>query len=1203
MTESGALPESQLAGGAGASIDPAPHRRYHSPHSSPHPSPSGKVAPMLTWSSRARSLLLIGALAVAAVAAARPQPAPRQLAAPALSSEAAARLVERHAPLLADGDRSLQAARLAGRRAPTELVAVAILADFADTCFYGREDQFDGPLPTSTQSDFYYAAHDSLYYDHLLRDVADYYAAVSGGRFTLDYRVHGTVAGLAEGMAHYGDHPEEGEQSVLLAADAIAALDAEIDFSLYDTVLLIHAGAGEETDVLGNSPEQIYSTYLGPEDFQEAVEDSILAAPYIATDDHPEGEGVRHVLILPENQFQDAFEGFSGYYGSLGVYCFEVGLRLGMLSLTDFTPAGAPDSQGIGQFGLMGYGLFSAGGFVPPEPCAFNKQLMGWLDPYPADPDAAATWTLHPAADPSDPLACARVDLTGAEYFLLEYRLQDPDGNGIFSFTGDLNGNNTPDFFDADSQLGDGTPTGFFDPATDTREWFTGAEWDFFLSDNTARPQGPGVPKGRGSGIYIWHVDETVIRAAFGAERNLFNADPARKSVDVEEADGIQDLDSREPSPYWLGGDLDSFRGEDADRFGPDTRPDTRTNGGLRTGILVDAISDVVVDSTHVFNPGAEDEYTGIRYADSMTFQLSRQSAAADAPQRLASRDLPGADLAGSDLLAVRLDPEQDVPVLAAVSRSGEIFALRADLTEWVDHDGDPATVAPLAAARDAAGEAVAANLPLAAGQLESGGTLELVLTADDGVYAFGADGEPLGDVGGATGRIARLDSCRLPAVLLPPEGTAEDGDVAGTPVLIAVVERQPDGDRLRLLDHQGQDVIAPLTLYGRATAAPVRLRRSATEDHLLVPVDASPDGGGQLRVVTRAGTGWSVSGSRELAAIPGQQRPMISQIPGGALVAALSDTAGRGQFCQTHGPSGSAPAPWPDALALGSPLGPRGALLQADGALARVDVNGERLLGWPRRPRPATTASAAAPLVLTAALPGDAKAAPFVPDQWDDAFLFHTGDGRLFLLDEDGEVRPGWPLPGPAGPAGSPALVRRGDGRYLLFAAGAHRRVAGVDPDTDQLLESVTGTLQSWILDLEGGMDPDAMLADAMAGGGPWRAGWPVGTGSVRTDPVHEPRFAASVVCYPQPLTGRTLHVRGDAVGEYAGDGDVRIQILDLQGEVVRDVRAPLVAGRVAFDVPIDLAEVASGLYVCRVAVNDGTGAAVTVKTIAVAR
>jgi len=1157
---------------------------------------------MTSWLPRVwPRLLVLSILAAAAAAAARPHadaPLPAGLQPP--SREAAARLLRQHGPVLADGETALQAARLAGERAPDRLVAVAIMADFADSCFYGRQDEFPGPLPTSTQSDFYYAAHDSLYYDHLLRDVADYYAAVSGGRFDLDYTVHGTVAGLAEGMAYYGNHPEFGEQSVQLAADAIAALDAEVDFSLYDTVLLIHAGAGEETDILGKSPEQIYSTYLGPGDFADAVEDSVLLQPYIPTDDFPEGEGVRHVLILPENEFQDAFEGFSGYYGSLGVYCFEVGLRLGMLSLTDFTPSGAPDSQGIGQFGLMGYGLFSAGGFVPPAPCAFNRQLMGWLEPYPADPEAAATWALAPAADPTHPQACARVDLTGAEYFLLEYRLQDPDGNGIFSFTGDLNGNNTPDFFDADSQFGDGTPTGFFDPATDTREWFTGAEWDFFLSDNTARPQGPGVPKGRGSGIYIWHIDETVIRAAFGAERNLFNADPARKSVDVEEADGIQDLDSREPSPFWLGGDDDSFRGEDTGRFGPDTRPDTRTNGGLRTGILVDAISDVVADSSHVFHAGTADEYTGILYAGTMSFTLTREDDDPGAPQRLASRELPGVDLAGSDLLVAVLDPEPGVPVIVAVADSGRIYALREDLTEWVDHDGDPATVEPLAVATGPGGEPVAFHPPAAVGQLDGEGALEIVLTASDGVYAFAADGTPLASEGGAVGRIAALAGCALPPVLLAPPQTTAGADLATTRVTICAVERGALADELRFLDDLGQDAAPAFAPGGRVTAPPVRV-----QDVLHVPVDTEVDGRGLLVSVLWGGDTAVLDWAHPLAAIPGPQPAAISQVPGGRLVAVTVDTTGRGQLTHLADQDRERPTTrWPEDLVVGSPIGGRGALLTGDGALARADVGGQWLLGWPRRPQPATSASAAVPLVLWQSLPGDASKAPEDPDAGDDALLFHTGDGRLFLLDEGGEFWPGWPVPGPATPAGAPALLRREDGRYLLAAAGAHPRVAGVDQDTDTLLEAPTGLLQTWLVTLPGGGDPAAMAPAVMAGGGPWRAGLPTAVGSVRTDPVHEPRFAATVACYPQPLTGAVLNVRGDVAGDWDGSGQVRIQILDLQGEVVRAVAAGLVPGRATFDVPVDLADVASGLYLCRVEVRGGVGTgAVTVKTIAVAR
>ena len=79
-------------------------------------------------------------------------------------------------------------------------------------------------------------------------------------------------------MGFYGDHPEQGEQPVLLAADVLDSVAAEIDFAAYDTVLLVHAGAGEETDVLGDTPEQINSTYLDPDDLAEAIEEEILPA-------------------------------------------------------------------------------------------------------------------------------------------------------------------------------------------------------------------------------------------------------------------------------------------------------------------------------------------------------------------------------------------------------------------------------------------------------------------------------------------------------------------------------------------------------------------------------------------------------------------------------------------------------------------------------------------------------------------------------------------------------------------------------------------------------------------------------------------------------------------------------------------------------------------------------------------------------------
>ncbi len=409
-------------------------------------------------------------------------------------------LREKSRPLRQDQVTDRQRHRLAGEKAPAGLNALVMMCDFADSLLLGRHGQVPGTFPAPLQSDRHYAAHDSLFFDHMLSKVSDYYTTVSGGRLDVRYTVHNRVVNLPHPMAYYGDDPDLGEQAVLLAAEVVDSLGTEVDFSTFDTFILVHAGAGEETDILSNSPEQIFSTYLNPDDFVTAHEDSVIAQPYLVANGFPAGTGIDRVMILPETEQQDPVGGFGGGFGSLGVYCFEFGLHLGMLSLTDFTPAGRPDSQGIGQYGLMGFGLFVGLGFIPPHPCAYNKLLMGWIDPYDAEALAPDRFRLTPSEQPDGPLACARVDLTGREFWLLEYRLQDPNGDRRYSFGDDKNGNGLPDFYDMDSAAGDGTPTGKFDAAVDSLERVIDAEWDFAMSENSARGFGE---LGWGSGVYV----------------------------------------------------------------------------------------------------------------------------------------------------------------------------------------------------------------------------------------------------------------------------------------------------------------------------------------------------------------------------------------------------------------------------------------------------------------------------------------------------------------------------------------------------------------------------------------------------------------------------------------------------------------------------------------------------------------------------
>ena len=786
-------------------------------------------------------------------------------------------LAARALPLLADGSPALQQARADGQRAPATVRAIAIMVAFSDTTFFGHPGADVDPLPRSTQSEIYYAAHDSIFYDHLLGDVADYYAAVSGGRFTFAYTVHGEIVELAQTMAHYGDHPEHGEQPVVLAADALAAADPDIDFSQYDTVVLIHAGAGQETDANDDSPEQIYSAYLGLDDFTEAVEDSVLAQPWLETDDHPEGEGVDHVLVLPECEYQDPGPGGSGLYGSLGLYCFELGLRLGMLSLFDFT---GNDSQGIGQFGLMGFGLWTAGGLLPPQPCAFNKVLMGWLEPYRVEPAHGEEWTLYPSEFPADPQTCARIDLTGSEYFLIEYRLEDPDGDSDFSFPeGDLNGDGAPNFVDADQPGGVPPLDAVFDPAADTHERLVDAEWDFFLTGS----------QGGGSGLLIWHVDEGVIRAVWDAERNLFNGDPARKSVDLEEADGIQDLDVRESSTYWLGAPVDTWKAEGNDRFGPETRPDTRTSLDAPTGLVIDQISSVVREASHRFNEGDDDEYVGILYHETMTFRCAHTDGP-DAPPAMIARDLDGVDLSGSHLRAAWLGAGDARPTVVAAADSGRVYAFSPELDEYRDHDDDPVTFAPLCVGTGADGAPVAWLPPPAIGQLdpdEAG--LEIVLAAPQGIYAFRRDGTPVVPPpapGVSEGLLAAHENVTLPPVLVP--AGADDSPDAPRLVCAATVAADADGAPtwLRFIGPDGVEARDPVQLSGVASAAPVVAGRM-----LFAPI-VTPDGAAALAAVAWPASGpptlaWSAS----LDLMP-PLRP-VTVTPAAVLV---TDAEGRGQ-------------------------------------------------------------------------------------------------------------------------------------------------------------------------------------------------------------------------------------------------------------------------------------------------------------------
>ncbi len=81
--------------------------------------------------------------------------------------------------------------------------------------------------------------------------------------------------------------------------------NAKDDFSKYDHVIVIHAGAGQETDVAGDSPIQLWSSFYDLSDIRSVKHDPSLRG--LATTDSLNGEPffVDNFSIVPSHASQD----------------------------------------------------------------------------------------------------------------------------------------------------------------------------------------------------------------------------------------------------------------------------------------------------------------------------------------------------------------------------------------------------------------------------------------------------------------------------------------------------------------------------------------------------------------------------------------------------------------------------------------------------------------------------------------------------------------------------------------------------------------------------------------------------------------------------------------------------------------------------------------------------------------------------------
>ena len=429
------------------------------------------------------------------------------------------------------------------------------------------------------------APHDKNYFQSHLEAVNNYFRKVSYGKFGID--LHNSTVFPMENessylinkpMNYYHEisHDEVHEKRITeLLRDAVnKAFEVDnIAFSKYDLVIVVHPGVGQDFKLpfLDPTPEDIPSTYV----------DNNMVNTHLGGPIQVGRMFVPHGIIVPETQnhlFYDEsiFSQLSSpcdvQYSLTGTLTMMIGFAIGLPPLWDLETG----QSGVAVFSLMDQGSNNGRGIIPAPPDAWTRIFAGWEE---------ATTFQYPGkisiqSDMQNSIA--KVPISADEYFLIENR------NNWFR-----NGVSIDSARYAVWEKANEHPP-FINVMIDSVR--VGKDENGVITDIPNYDL--GLPA---SGLLIWHIDEQKIRG--GINSFLINADRKHRGIDLEEADGAQDIGyvsnllTDPSSGYW--GDMwftenkEYFRAnaEGSMDFSSFTYPNTKSNSGANSGIHISNIS------------------------------------------------------------------------------------------------------------------------------------------------------------------------------------------------------------------------------------------------------------------------------------------------------------------------------------------------------------------------------------------------------------------------------------------------------------------------------------------------------------------------------------------------------------------------------------------------------------------------------------
>ena len=470
-------------------------------------------------------------------------------------------------------------------------IRVSFLADDSPGTTGNGSFLLNAPIDTCGRYTIDPVPHDRSYFESQLVAVNNYYRSVSYGKFGLDLD-QSIVFPLSdensyvlpEKMDYYHPYNQtdlHDQRVTELFRDAIetAYNDDEIDFSNYDHVVVFHAGIGQDFSLpfLDPTPEDIPSTFIDGDMLQEYVGGVLQFGTATINQGIILPETQNHLFYQEsENIFFDAEEPCDYQYGLTGTFALMLGFAIGLPPLWD-TNSG---QSGIGIFGLMDQGSNNGRGLIPAPPDAWSRKFAGWELPLIAMPSKM----INLPSRSEDNLV--QIPINETEYFLIENRTNWYRENMYIDSSRYLIYKNTeryPPFVNV-----------LFDSVAIEKDenGVVTAIPDYDL----------GLPA---SGLLIWHIDENKISS--GLDNYLVNGDRANRGVDLEEADGAQDIGFpsiflfSDPSAgyfgdLWFKGNPEYERANPsmeglAPEFGTFTYPSTVSNEGASTFITIGDIS------------------------------------------------------------------------------------------------------------------------------------------------------------------------------------------------------------------------------------------------------------------------------------------------------------------------------------------------------------------------------------------------------------------------------------------------------------------------------------------------------------------------------------------------------------------------------------------------------------------------------------